>query len=123
MPLAPVSAVASTTPASALARAAPCGPGFGAVMEARTSRAVLPASPAAAGQLAAAASRALHGIERAQARLEGLLAAARSGRTFSAQELMALQGEAYRYSQAVELSAKLVEQGAQAVKQALHAQV
>jgi hypothetical protein len=123
MPLAPVSAVASTTPVSPLTGAAPCGPSFGAVMEARTSRAALPASQAAAGQVAVAAARALHGIERAQARLDGLLAAARSGRTFSAQELMALQGEAYRYSQAVELSAKLVEQGAQAVKQALHAQV
>ena len=36
---------------------------------------------------------------------------------------MSLQCEAYRFSQAVELSAKLVEQGTQAVKQALNTQV
>jgi hypothetical protein len=62
-------------------------------------------------------------VERAQARLDALLEAARSGRTFTAQELVVLQSQAYRYAQTVELSAKLVEQGAQAVKQALHAQV
>jgi hypothetical protein len=77
----------------------------------------------ASQRLSSAAYGGLKGIERAQARLDGLLASARSGRTFTAQELMAVQGEAYRLSQTVELSAKLVEQGAQAVKQALHAQV
>ncbi len=123
MPLAPVGAVASTTPVSPAAGGPPCGPSFGAFMEARSSHVAPPPSQASGSRVAAAASSALHGIERAQARLDGLLAMARSGRTFTAQELMSLQGEAYRYSQTVELSAKLVEQGAQAVKQALHAQV
>ena len=79
--------------------------------------------PFTTGRLSTAALHGLQSLERAQAKLDGVLAAARSGRTFSPQELMALQCEAYRFSQAVELSAKLVEQGAQAVKQALHAQV
>jgi hypothetical protein len=92
-------------------------------MEARSSRAAPPPPDGGPAPVSAAALRGLQGIARAQGRLDALLSAARSGRTFTAQELMTLQGEAYRYSQTVELSAKLVEQGAQAVKQALHAQV
>ena len=127
MSLAPIGAVASATaasPATATATgAAPCTPSFGAVMEARASLGPPVASGPLPGRISTAAARGLGTIERAQARLDGLLAAARSGRTFTAQELLSLQGDAYRYSQTVELSAKLVEQGAQAVKQALHAQV
>jgi hypothetical protein len=117
--------VAPTSGPAALAGTAQGSKSFGALLEARTSR--VAANPAAAdtgpARLGTAATRALEGIEAAQGRLDGLLAAARSGRTFTAQELMALQGEAYRYSQTVQLSAKLVEQGAQSVRQALNAQV
>lgn len=126
MSLAPIGAVASATaasPATAATGAAPCTPSFGAVMEARASLGPPLASGPLPGRISSAVARGLETIERAQARLDGLLAAARSGRTFTAQELLSLQGDAYRYSQTVELSAKLVEQGAQAVKQALHAQV
>ena len=62
-------------------------------------------------------------VDRARARLDGVLAAARSGRTFTAQELLGLQAEAYRTVQVVDLGAKLVEQGAQAVRQTLATQV
>ena len=123
MTLAPIGAVASAASTSGASRATPGGPGFGAILEARSSRAAAPPTGGPAERLSSAAHGGLQGIERAQVRLDALLAAARSGRTFTAQELMALQGEAYRFSQTVELSAKLVEQGAQAVKQALHAQV
>jgi hypothetical protein len=104
------------------------GRSFGAVLEARTAAdpGAAHARPSAATvgpPLGERAATALRSIDAARARLDGLLAAARSGRTFSPQELLALQGEAYRYAQAVELSVKLAEQGAQAVKQALHAQV
>jgi hypothetical protein len=123
MSLPPIGAVApATTPVRALAPGT-LGPSFGAVLAGHANR----ASGAAAGgtpeRISTVAARGLEAIERAQARLDGLLEAARGGRTFTPQELLALQGEAYRYSQAVELSAKLVEQGAQAVKQALQAQV
>jgi hypothetical protein len=67
--------------------------------------------------------RLLEVVDRARARLEGVLAAARSGRTFTAQELLGLQAEAYRTVQTVDLGAKLVEQGAQAVRQTLATQV
>ncbi len=63
---------------------------------------------------------ALAAVEHAQARLDGVLAAARSGRTFTAAELLGLQAEAYRCAQTVDLASKLVEQGAQAVRQALN---
>lgn len=122
MALASIGAVAPTTAASQAHPATGVGRSFGAVLEERASRGAPPAAEPPS-RIASAALHGLQSIERAQARLDGLLAQARSGRTFTAQELIALQGEAYRFSQAVELSAKLVEQGAQAVKQALHAQV
>ena len=124
MTLAPTAASTAGSRSASLG-AAPCTPSFGALLEARASRgAPLPAERSSdASGLGAVVSRALEGIEAARARLDGLLAAARSGRTFTAQELMALQGEAYRYAQTVELSARLVEQGAQAVSRALNAQV
>ena len=69
------------------------------------------------------AAGALAAIERAQVRLDQVLAQARNGRTFTSAELLALQAEAYRCAQVVDLGAKLVEQGAQAVKQALNTQL
>jgi hypothetical protein len=73
------------------------------------------AGPPGAGLLAA--------VDRARLRLDAVLSAARSGRTFSAQELLGLQAETYRTVQTVDLAAKLVEQGAQAVRQTLGMQV
>ena len=58
-----------------------------------------------------------------QTRLDAVLQAARSGRAFTSQELLGLQAEAYRTVQTVDLAAKLVEQGAQSVKQALNTQL
>jgi DNA-binding transcriptional regulator YbjK len=66
---------------------------------------------------------ALASIERAQRRLDAILEAARGGRVFTAQELLGLQASAYRYAQTVELASKLVEHGAQSVKQTLNTQI
>jgi hypothetical protein len=63
---------------------------------------------------------ALAHVERAQARLDAVLQAARAGRTFTAAELIGLQAEAYRCAQTVDLGSKLVEQGSHAVRQALN---
>jgi hypothetical protein len=115
MPIVPVAA-----PASAAAPAAPQRPSFAALLE---SRAPLQARTAAAPAAARPALSALGHVERAQARLDAVLAAARSGRTFTAAELLGLQTEAYRCAQTVDLAAKLVEQGAQSVKQALNTQL
>jgi hypothetical protein len=122
MPLAPVAAPLATPVAAPAAGPAPAGSGrarFGALLEARSPLRAPPAS----GGLQGPALSALAVVARAQARLDAVLAAARSGRTFSAAELLGLQTEAYRCAQTVDLAAKLVEQGAQSVKQALNTQV
>jgi hypothetical protein len=115
MPIAPIG------PAAAAARPQPVASPprtFGAAPEARGAARPLPAAPHRPPLPAA-----LGAVERAQARLDAVLSAARSGRTFSAGELLGLQAEAYRTAQTVDLAAKLVEQGAQSVKQALNTQV
>jgi hypothetical protein len=106
-------------PVPAAAAPAP-RPGFAAALDARLAPQSAAPCAAAAPHPAAAA---LATIERAQARLDAVLAAARAGRTFTSAELLALQAEAYRCAQVVDLGAKLAEQGAQAVKQALNTQL
>jgi hypothetical protein len=111
-------------PSAAAAPAAPRA-GFAAALEARAA-ALAPASgpaPAPAAGRPHPAAAALAAIERAQTRLAQVLAAARAGRTFTPAELLALQAEAYRCAQVVDLGAKLAEQGAQAVRQALATQL
>jgi hypothetical protein len=104
--------------AAAAAPPAPARPSFSALLESRTPFAALPGEAAPHPALSA-----LAGVERAQARLEAVLAAARAGRTFTAAELIGLQAEAYRCAQTVDLASKLVEQGAQSVKHALNTQL
>jgi hypothetical protein len=65
----------------------------------------------------------LEAVERARARLDAVLEAARRGRSFSAGELLALQADAYRAGQTLELASKVVEEGAQSVRQAVNTQV
>lgn len=114
MPVAPLGAASPVTPAAA----APPKTTFGALLESRA-----PAPPPAPAPRPSPALAALARVERAQARLDAVLQAARSGRTFTAQELLGLQAEVYRAAQTVDLAAKLVEQGAQAVKQAVNTQL
>ncbi|ABC80483.1 hypothetical protein [Anaeromyxobacter dehalogenans] len=118
MPVAPVGAAAPALPAAAVAPQQ----SFAKTLEARAGPAPA-APPAREPARPTAGAAALAAVERAQARLDAVLTAARSGRTFTAQELLGLQAEAYRTVQTVDLAAKLVEQGAQAVKQALNTQL
>jgi hypothetical protein len=107
----------------------PAGTGFGAVL--RAAAAPPPATPAnvsgsaagAPGSAGSAAREALTSIERAQRRLDAVLEAARRGRTFTAQELLVLQAEAYRCAQTLDVASKAVEHAAQSVKQAANTQV
>jgi hypothetical protein len=109
-PLGPVAAAA--TPTAPVPRAAR----FGALLEARLGGARPPhPPPAPAAPLAAA----LRGVEAAQVRLESILAAARRGQAFSAGQLLALQADAHRLTQTLDVAGKLVEQGVQGVKQAI----
>jgi hypothetical protein len=115
MALAPIGAAAPAAPA---APGAPSGRSFADVLQSRGGLCAAPAAPAPA-----AIPTVLGAIERARARLDAVLAAARSGRTFTAQELIGLQAEAYRTVQTVDLATKLVEQGSQSVKQAWNTQL
>jgi len=115
MPLAPVAAPAVVSPVAP----APRAQRFAALVEARAPMAAAATSPPPRP----GAPAALEAVERAQRRLDGILEAARSGRTFTAQDLLGLQAEAYRTVQTVDLATKLVEQGAQSVKQALNTQL
>ncbi len=115
MPVAPLGVPAPAAPAAPPAQR----PSFSKVLEARAASGPVPAAP----PRPATGAAALAAVERAQARLDAVLQAARSGRTFTAQELLGLQAETYRTVQTVDLAAKLVEQGAQSVKHALNTQV
>ena len=117
MALPPIAAVAPTPAAAPLS---PARPSFAALLESRTP---FPAPGPAPTTTPHPALSALAGVERAQARLDAVLTAARAGRTFTAAELIGLQAEAYRCAQTVDLASKLVEQGAQSVKQALNTQL
>jgi hypothetical protein len=116
VPITPVAAPALTLPV-----ATPEGTrSFGAVLDARRGPAAQVASPAPPEN---AFRTSLAGLEQARQRLDSVLEAARSGRTFTPGELLGLQAQAYRYAQTVELAAKVVESGAQSVKQAMNTQV
>jgi len=112
-PLGPVAATAG--PVSQ----APIPARFGSLLEARL-QATRPAGAAPQPTSATAPlGRALRGVEVAQARLEEVLAAARRGQSFSAGQLLALQADAHRLTQTLDVAGKLVEQGVQGVKQAV----
>ncbi len=117
MPLPPVAAPSGPAAAGAASPIARASTSFGEVLRARAAPG--PVHP----PLREVARVAVEHLERARQGLDAALSAARLGRTFTAQELLALQAQAYRYSQVVEVASKVVEQGAQAVKQAVNTQV
>ncbi len=71
-------------------------------------------------------SRLVHGLGREMNRGESMmktaLAASRSGRDLGSAELIALQAGVYRYSEAVDLAAKLVDRTTSGVKTVLQGQ-
>ncbi len=109
----------------------PGGTGFGAALRAAAADLAVKVppgpgtgtTPSQPGSAVSTARAALHSIERAQRRLDAVLEAARRGRTFTAQELLVLQAEAYRCAQTLDVASKAVEHAAQSVKQAANAQV
>lgn len=110
MPVIPV-ASAAAAPAAALPAAPTPAGGFAARLEARLQ----PVAPSET--TGAALASVFRGVEAAQARLDQVLAAARTGRTFTAGQLLALQADAYRFTQALDVASKVVETGVQGVKQ------
>ncbi len=119
LPLAPPAA-----PSIQLPPAATPGPRFGALLRSQAAApAATPAPPSTAHPPPNLARTTLVQVERARERLDAMLAAAQRGRTFTAQELLAVQAQAYRYAQTVEVASTIVEQGVQSVKQAVQSQV
>lgn len=119
MPVAPIPAAPAARPGLAVER--PASRSFGAALEARAARPPFPIPKPSPPP--GAALETLKAVERAQRRLDAVLEAARRGRTFTAQELLSLQAEAYRCAQTLDVAARAVEHGAQGVKQAVNAQV
>lgn len=118
MAVAPIAAAPAARPVAAVER--PPSRSFGAALEARSAG---PSLPAPTGSTPSPALETLKAVERAQRRLDAVLEAARRGRTFTAQELLTLQAEAYRCAQTLDVASRAVEHGAQGVKQAVNAQV
>jgi hypothetical protein len=116
MALAPIAAARVAAPAPPVGSKV----SFGAALRAQGAHPP-PASTAPASPHPA--RTALAQVETARQRLDGVLAAARRGQTFSAGELLALQADAYRYGQTLEVASRVVEHGAQSVKQAVNTQL
>lgn len=58
-------------------------------------------------------------IDHGERLVERAMTSARAGRTLGSEELLALQAGVYRYSEAVDLSAKLVDRASSGVKTVL----
>jgi hypothetical protein len=63
-----------------------------------------------------------HEVEQGESMMKNALRAARSGHDFSARELIALQVGVYRYSEALDLSAKLVDRATNGIKTVVQGQ-
>jgi hypothetical protein len=117
--IAPIGPAPVPAAGAATSKALPAGRfPFGEVLR-RLPPGVEPAASAAA----TGARVVLERVDRAREQLDRALAQARAGRTFSAQELLALQVDAYRFNQLVEVASKVAEAGAQVVRQSVNTQV
>jgi hypothetical protein len=65
---------------------------------------------------------AARGLAEGERHVDRVMRAARSGRTFSQEELLAVQAGVYRYTQELELASKLVDKATTAVKTTLQSQ-
>jgi hypothetical protein len=61
-------------------------------------------------------------ITQGQRQVDSVIVAARRGRVFSQEELIAVQAGVYRYAQELELASKLVDKASTAVKTTLQSQ-
>lgn len=85
-----------------------------------------PAPPPPTSAEPSAFSRLVHGlgreVNRGESTMRAALAASRAGRDLGPAELLALQAGVYRYSEAVDLAAKLVDRTTSGVKTVLQGQ-
>ena len=81
------------------------------------------ASSKVEGSTGATATKVLDHVTAAQKKMDQILKAAESGRSFSPAELLSLQAHVYRASQELDLAGKVVEKATNGVKQVLQTQV
>jgi hypothetical protein len=88
------------------------------------TRPAAPAHPAAKTEEPSPFARLLNGneVNRGEAMVKGAIAASSAGRDLGAGELLALQAGVYRYSEAVDLAAKLIDRASSGVKTVLQGQ-
>lgn len=103
----------STTPAASARREGP-GP--------RAERTTVPEPAAEPSPFARVLGGLGREVDRGEAILRRTLGGARGGQELGNLELLALQAGVYRYSEAVDLSAKLVDRAANGVKTVLQGQ-
>ena len=75
--------------------------------------------PSGAGQALRSAARS---ITRGGHLVDSVIRAARRGKTFSNEELLAVQAGVYRYTQELELASKLIDKASGAVRTTLQSQ-
>jgi hypothetical protein len=80
-------------------------------------------TPTPAPQEASGVRRTVEGLFKAEQKIDAILNAARSGKTFTAGELLAMQSTVFRYSQTVEIVSRAADRLVGAVKQMLSTQV
>jgi len=78
--------------------------------------------PAERPALAEALHDAARSLHQGQRMIDSVIRAARAGRVFSPEELLAVQAGVYRYSQELEIASKLVDKATAAVRQTLQSQ-
>ena len=83
------------------------------------ARAPVRATPSGSQSVAAGLER----VAAAQKRLDQILAMARSGRTFTPGQLIALQAQVFEASQSVDVASRLVDRATGGVKQVLQTQL
>ena len=110
-PFAPLPAAPAPSAAGAADRFAAA---LAQAQSAREARHVAPAEIALRG--------AVSSIARGERLVEGVIQAAKRGATFSNEQLIAIQTGVYRYTQELELAAKLVDKASGAIRQTLQSQ-
>ncbi len=78
-----------------------------------------PAKPAAASEGPSPFARLVHGLGREMNKGEAMMNAAKHAQDYGPAALLALQAGVYRYSEAVDLAAKLVDRTTSGVKTVL----
>lgn len=102
--------------------ARPVGSGASFAETLRAQRQAPPPSAEPEGGAMRALRSAAASLTRGERMVSHVISAARQGKVFSNEELLAIQAGVYKYTQELELASKLVDKATGAVKQTLQSQ-